>query len=57
MEKKNVIAKNVNGIKIILISLVSEETEIQLKNHKRRKEKLQKKLVLFKKNLKNYKKK
>lgn len=57
MEKKNVIAKNVNGIKIILISLVSEETEIQLKNHKRRKEKLQKKLVLFKKNLKSYKKK
>lgn len=40
MEKKNVIAKNVNGIKIILILLVSEETEIQLKNHKRRKEKL-----------------
>lgn len=57
MEKKNAIAKNVNGIIIILILLVSEEIEIQLKNHKRRKEKLLKKLVLFKKNLKNYKKK
>lgn len=57
MEKRNVIAKNVNGIKIILILIVSEEIEIQLKNHKRRKEKLLKKLVLFKKNLKNYKKK